>query len=296
MSALSGPIPSVLRSPARAFSAIMLGLTAAACVIIVVTLLTVLGYLFVRGAGGLSLDFFTRLPTGNPADPGGFANGIAGTLILVAIAAVVGVPVGVLTGVFLSEYGGRGLGAWFGTPVRLICDVLAGVPSIVVGIVGYELLVVPMRGASALAGAAALAFIMIPIVARTTEEMLRLVPRSFREGSLALGASRAQTIVRVVLPAAGGSVITGILLAVARIAGETAPILFTIGGSRLMPGALDREFPSLTLQIYNAARAPAPAEQQLAWTGMVVLVGLLLLLNLAIRVVTARSIRRRMGA
>jgi phosphate transport system permease protein len=291
-----GSIPTAtLRSPARLMSALMLGLTGLASLLIVAVLLTVLGYLLFRGFGGLSIDFFTRLPTGNPRDPGGFANGILGTLILVGMAALVGVPFGVLAGIYLSEYGGRGLGAWLVSPVRLVCDVLAGVPSIVIGIVGYELIVVPMKGASAYAGAAALAVIMVPIVARTTEEMLRLVPASFREGSLALGATKSQTILRVVLPAAGGSVITGILLAVARIAGETAPILFTIGGSRLLPGDLDKEFPSLTLQIYNAARSPAPSEQQLAWTGMVVLIAILLVLNLAIRLATARAIQNRVG-
>jgi phosphate transport system permease protein len=177
--------------------------------------------------------------------------------------------------------------------VRLVCDVLAGVPSIVVGLVGYELIVRPMGNVSAYAGSAALAFIMAPIVARTTEEMLRLVPQSYREGSLALGASRSQTIVRVVLPAAGGSVATGVLLALARIAGETAPILFTIGGARLMPRGLNEPFPSLMLQVYQAARSPAPSEQRLAWAGMLVLVLVLLVLSLVIRHVTTRAMDRR---
>lgn len=272
----------------RLFSAFMLGASTVACFAIAALLCIVLGYLVVRGVQGLSFGFFTRLPTGNAHDPGGFANGILGTLILVGLASLVGIPIGVLTGVYLAEYRQRGSMV---TPVRFVCDVLAGVPSIVVGLVGYELVVVPVGKANAYAGAAALGFILVPIVARTTEEMLLLVPRSYREGSLALGASKSQTIMRVVLPAAGGSVITGVLLGVARIAGETAPILFTIGGSVWMPSSLGESFPSLTLQIYAAARSPAPAEQQLAWTGMVILVFLLLILNLLIRWITARSLR-----
>jgi phosphate transport system permease protein len=161
--------------------------------------------------------------------------------------------------------------------------VLAGVPSIVVGILGYELLVVPLGHYSGWAGAAALAFIIVPIVARTTEEMLRLVPNSYREASLALGASKARTIVRVVLPAAAGSVVTGIMLAAARVAGETAPLLFTALGSRLLTRNPNEPFPSLTVQIFTYATGPYPQQKRLAWAGILVLISLILVVNLAVR-------------
>ncbi|HEX2973922.1 MAG TPA: phosphate ABC transporter permease PstA [Tepidisphaeraceae bacterium] len=180
----------------------------------------VLGYLVSIGADSLSWKFFTELPTGLPHQPGGMRHALEGTAILVGLASLLGVPIGLLAGVYLSEYNKEW---WLTSPLRFIADVLAGVPSIVVGILGYELLVVPLGHYNGWAGALALAFIMIPIVARTTEEMLRLVPNSYREASAALGATKAWTILRVILPAATGSIITGIMLAVARVAGETAP-------------------------------------------------------------------------
>ncbi len=167
--------------------------------------------------------------------------------------------------------------------MRFVADVLTGVPSIVVGILGYELFVVPMGNFNGYAGACALAFIMIPIVARTTEEMLRLVPYSYREASIALGATKARTILQVILPAATGSVITGIMLAIARIAGETAPLLFTALGSRLLTLDPSHPFPSLTVQVFVYATGPYKDEQNLAWAGMLILIGLVFLLNLALR-------------
>jgi phosphate transport system permease protein len=179
--------------------------------------------------------------------------------------------------------------------VRFIADVLAGVPSIVVGILGYELVVVPMSrmvdiSYSGIAGALALAFIMIPIVARTTEEMLRLVPGSYREASIALGASKARTIMSVVIPSATGSIVTGIMLAIARVAGETAPLLFTAGMSRLMTVDPTQPFPALTTQIYRYITGPYPAERELAYAGIVVLIVLIFLINLSIRWVTRKSV------
>lgn len=256
--------------------------------LILAVLALVTTYLLYRGFDAVSLGLFTRLPTGDQLDPGGMKNGLVGTGVLLALASAVGIPLGVLTGIYLSEYPND---RWFTGPVRFICDVLAGVPSIVVGILGYELLVVPLGGYSGYAGAGALAFIMVPIVARTTEEMLRLVPRSYREGSLALGATKAQTIFRVVLPSATGSVITGVLLALARIAGETAPLLFTAGYNRLLTVDPSQPFPSLTIQIYQASQNASPAQQHLAWGGMLVLVVLFLLLSAAIRVLAARTVR-----
>jgi phosphate transport system permease protein len=264
----------------RAQSNVMLGVCALFTAVILGVLGLVIGYLLWMGAGALSWEFFTELPTGNPASPGGMRHAIEGTLILVGLASLAGVPVGMGAGVYLAEYAGE---RWLVGPVRFIADVLAGVPSIVVGILGYELLVVPLGHYSGWAGAAALAFIIVPIVARTTEEMLRLVPNSYREASLALGASKARTIVRVVLPAAAGSVVTGIMLAAARVAGETAPLLFTALGSRLLTRNPNEPFPSLTVQIFTYATGPYPQQKRLAWAGILVLIALILVVNLAVR-------------
>ena len=258
---------------------------------IILTLLAlVTGYLLSIGFKSISIDFFTKapIPPGEPGYPGGMLNGLVGTAVLVGLAAAVGIPLGIMAGVYLAEYD---IGSWIAAPVRFISDVLAGVPSIVVGILGYELLVAPnwIGKHNAWSGAAALAFIMIPIVARTTEEMLRLVPNSYREASIALGATKARTILRVVLPSATGSVVTGVMLAIARIAGETAPLLFTALGSRFVPRGpadLNDAFPSLTKQIFDYASGPYVEQREQAWAGILVLIGLIFVLNLAIRFTT----------
>lgn len=259
---------------------------------IIVLLVLVTGYLVTIGAGGISWELFSADVRGDVTDPGGLRHAIAGTGVLLLLASLAGVPLGVLTGVYLSEYSRETLLA---RPVRFVSDVLAGVPSIVVGILGYELVVVPMGGHSGWAGAFALAFIMVPIVARTTEEMLRLVPQSYRAGSLALGATRSQTITRVVLPAATGSMITGIMLAIARVAGETAPLLFTALSARSFTLDPSKPFPSLTVQIYQYATGPYPKARETAWAGILVLITLLFVLNVTIRLVTNRAIARRTG-
>ncbi len=256
--------------------ALCLGFTA----MILAVLALVVGYLVSIGGDALSWEFFTRLPSGEPDDPGGMKQALIGTGILIALASLVGLPVGMAAGVYLSEYSSDSALAG---PVRFVCDLLAGVPSIVVGILGYELLVVPLGHYNGWAGAMALAFIMVPIVARTTEEMLVLVPRSYREASIALGATKARTILRVVVPSATGSIVTGIMLAIARVAGETAPLLFTALGSRLLTLDPNQPFPSLTVQIFNYATGPYPRQKQLAWAGILVLVGLIFVLNLTIR-------------
>jgi phosphate transport system permease protein len=273
----------------RLRSAAMMGVSIAFSAVAVALLALIVGYLAKRGAAGLSWEFFASDPTGRTDDPGGMRHAIVGTLVLIGMSSVVGVPVGVLTGIYLSEYGHE---RWLAAPARFICDVLAGVPSIVVGVLGYELLVRPLGNYNAWAGAFALAFIMVPIVARTTEEMLRLVPATYREASLALGATKSQTILRVVVPAAAGSMVTGVMLALARIAGETAPLLFTALGSRLLTLDPSHPFPSLTVQIFEYARGPYPSQQRLAWTGILVLIGLLLVINLSVRVIAARMVRR----
>src|SRR5215469_9603128 len=260
----------------------MFGLCVMFTVAILAILALVTGYLLSIGASSLSLDFFTKtpIPRGMDGYPGGMSNALFGTVILIALASAVGVPVGMLTGIYLSEYSAN---SFIAAPTRFICDVLSGVPSIVVGILGYELLVRPIGNYNGYAGAMALAFIMVPIVARTTEEMLRLVPNSYREASIALGATKARTIMTVVLPAATGSVITGIMLAIARVAGETAPLLFTALGSSLLTLDPARPFPSLTKQIFDYATSPYPAQQKLAWAGILGLIALIFGVNLAIR-------------
>jgi phosphate transport system permease protein len=273
----------------RARSLTMFALCIAAALAIVAILGWVVGYLVYLGGSSISLGLFTRVPSGDVADPGGMKQAIIGTLILVALASLAGIPIGLLAGVYLSEYASE---RSLVTPVRFVCDVLAGVPSIVVGILGYQLLVVPLGHFNGWAGALALAFIMVPIVARTTEEMLRLVPASYRAASLALGATKSQTIVRVVIPAATGSMITGVMLALARVSGETAPLLFTALGSRLLTLNPNEPFPSLTVQIFTWATGPYEAQRRLAWAGILVLITLLFLLNLAIRYTASRSIGR----
>jgi phosphate transport system permease protein len=261
------------------------------CVAAAAAILAVLGfvtfYLLSRGFSHISLSFFTKLPIppGMEGAPGGMANALLGTLILIALASAVGIPLGMLAGIYLSEYSAN---SWLGAPVRFIADVLTGVPSIVVGILGYELVVVPMGHFNGYAGAAALAFIMIPIVARTTEEMLRLVPHSYREASIALGATKARTILQVVIPAATGSLVTGVMLAIARIAGETAPLLFTALGSRLLTLDPSHPFPSLTVQVFVYATGPYQEEQDLAWAGMLILICLVFALNLVVRLAVYR--------
>ena len=277
-------------------SRVMFGVCVGHTVVILALLALVIAYLVSIGFKSLSAEFFTQLPTGEVENPGGMRHALAGSAILVGLASLVGIPVGMLTGVYLAEYD---VGSWIAGPLRFVSDVLAGVPSIVVGIIGYELVVVPMGHYNGWAGALALAFIMIPIVARTTEEMLRLVPGSYREASVALGATKARTILRVVIPSATGSIVTGVMLAIARVAGETAPLLFTALGARFLPvfrepapyvhpGDLNEPFPSLTKQIYDYATGPYPKQKEQAWAGILVLIFLIFLLNLAIRFTTRR--------
>ena len=279
---------SIYSSYTRLKSHLMMAACFACTIGVLVILGLVIGYLVSIGFRSLSWSFFTTLPTGEPAHPGGMRHAIAGTGVLIFLASLAGVPIGILAGVFLSEYSSK---SPLAGPVRFTADVLMGVPSIVIGILGYELLVVPLGHYNGWAGALALAFIMIPIVTRTSEEMLRLVPRSYREASIALGASRTRTIFRVVIPAATGGLITSIMLAVARIAGETAPLLFTALGSRLMTLDPNEPFPSLTVQIYTYATGPYPEQKRLAWAGLLVLISLILIVNVLVRIVTRRMQR-----
>lgn len=265
---------------------LMLGLAGACTVVVLVPLVSLLVYVASRGLAGLNLEFFTGLPKPVGEPGGGMANAIVGTVTMVTMACALGLPVGILAGTYLSEFG---RGPLAGT-VRFMSDVLTGVPSIVVGIFVNVLVVIRMGHFSAYAGALALAIIMIPIVTRTTEEMLRMVPNSLREASLALGATQARTVVSVVYRSAAAGLITGALLAVARVAGETAPLLFTALNNRFWHHSLNEPIASLPVYIYRYAIAPYKDWQQQAWTAALVLVLMVLATSVAARI--AVSLRK----
>jgi phosphate transport system permease protein len=254
----------------------------------VVALVLILGDLVAKGASSLDWSFFVRNPVPAGQTGGGVAHAIVGTLIIVGLAALIGLPVGVGTGLFLAEYGGGRLG-W---TVRFVADVLNGTPSIVVGIFAWTWLVKPMGHFSALAGSVALALLMIPMIARTTEEMVRLVPHSLREAALALGYPRWRTSLRIVARTALAGIVTGCLVGVARIAGETAPLLFTALGNLNFTTSVLQPMQTLSLQIFVYATGPFDEWHRLAWAAALVLMGLVLLLSLAAR----WAIRQRHGA
>ncbi len=260
----------------------MAALTALAALGAILPLLLIFGFLVYQGASALNVDFFTRLPKPVGEPGGGMANAIVGSLILVGLAACLGLPLGILGGVYLAESRDR-RGPWL---IRFTADVLNGVPSIVIGIFAYTLVVLPMRRFSALAGGVALAVIMLPIVLRTTEEMMRLVPASLREAALALGLPEWKVILRVVLPTARAGIITGVMLAIARVAGETAPLLFTAFGNRFWHQGLDQPIAALPLQIFAYAIAPYDDWHRQAWAGALVLILLVFLVSLAARIAT----------
>ncbi len=264
-------------------SGVMTTLTALCAFLVVAILALILGYIIYKGVGALNLTFLIErpLPVG---EGGGIGNAILGTVILLALASLMGLPLGIATGVYLGEFGG----GRFGHLVRFVADTLTGVPSIVVGVFIYSMLVVTMGRFSAFAGGVSLAIIMIPIVARTTEEMLRLVPTSLREGALALGAPQWKVTLNVVLPAAASGIATGAMLAVARISGETAPLLFTAFGSRFFNFYLDQPMASLTVQIYNYAISPYDEWHAQAWAATLVLMTLILAINIAVRFFTRK--------
>ena len=266
----------------KAKSSSMSVLSAMCVLIAVVPLVLIFSYTLVQGIGSLNLEFFINMPKPVGEAGGGMANALAGTAILLAIGAIIGLPVGILAGVYLAEYGRNQLGA----VVRFMADVLSGVPSIVVGVVAYILVVLPMKHFSALAGGVALAILMIPTVTRTSEEMILLVPHSYREAGLSLGVPQWKTTVRIILPAAMKGITTGILLAIARAAGETAPLLFTALGNRFWSTAIDQPIASLTVFIYDYAKAPFADWNRQAWAAGFVLIGLIFLLSLIFRIVT----------
>jgi phosphate transport system permease protein len=268
----------------KLFSQVFEVLCALAVVVALIPLAMILFYVIKEGAGALNWDFFTKMPKPVGETGGGMANAIVGTLILIGIAALFAIPVGGICGVHLAEYPETK----FSSAVRFAADVLNGVPSIVVGIFAYGLVVLPVKRFSALAGGVALGFLMVPIVVRTTEELLRLVPGGLREGALALGATRSRAVFSVIVPAALPGILTGILVALARVAGETAPLLFTALGNRFWSTSLTQPIASLTVQVYTYAQSPYDDWHRQAWAGAFLLVMIILTLSIAARFAVRR--------
>ncbi len=263
-------------------SALASGLSMFAAVLVIAPLGLVFFYLLQKGAGAVNLNFFTQLPKPVGELGGGMANAIVGTGELLGLAALVGIPIGVLGGVYLAEYGSARSNWW----LRFVADILNGVPSITWGVVVYGLVVLSFRSFSAYAGGLALGFMMIPLIMRTTEEVLLLVPNGYREASLALGISRWKTIVFIVMKTASKGIITGILLALARIAGETAPLLFTAFGNRFWNRSLAEPIAALPLQIFSYAISPYEDWHRQAWAGALVLVVGIFFINVFVRFLT----------
>ncbi|HUQ46148.1 MAG TPA: phosphate ABC transporter permease PstA [Gemmatimonadaceae bacterium] len=266
----------------RAVSIVMVSLTCLAAAIAVVPLVVILAYLLRQGAGALSMDFFTSMPKPVGEAGGGMANAIVGTLMLIGIASGVGLPVGIGAGLYLAERRGTRLADL----VRFLADVLNGLPSIVMGIFAWQFLVRPFGHFSALAGGAAIGAMMIPLVTRATEEMVRTVPQSLREAALALGYPRWRTSLQIVLRTALGGIVTGVLVAVARVAGETAPLLFTAFGNQFWSTQLTQPIAALPLQIFTYAISPYDEWHAQAWAGALVLIALVLVISLIARFVT----------
>ncbi len=269
----------------KALSAVMLTLTAVFTAICASVLFFVLGYMVVKGGSSLNWAFFTELPKPVGESGGGMANALVGSAKLLAIAAATGLPVGFLAGLYLAEFAGRR--AAHG--VRYAADLLNGVPSIVVGIFVYTLVVLPMKHFSALSGGLALGVMMIPIMTRSTEEFLRAVPGSLREASLALGASKTTTILRVIVPAASRGIVTAAMLGLARVAGETAPLLFTALGNRFWSEGLNQPTASLPVMIYTYAISPYEDWHRQAWAAGLVLLALVLAANIGARLLLSRQ-------
>jgi phosphate transport system permease protein len=267
-------------------SNLMLTLTGVCALISVSVLFLILGYLVYNGGTSINWDFFTKLPT-SPGEPGGgMANAIVGSAKLLFAASLFGVPIGFLGGIYLAEFSG----GFIASIVRYSADLLNGVPSIVIGIFGYAMVVLPFKHFSALAGAFALGIMMIPITLRNTEEFLKSVPRNLREGAMALGASKWKTITSVVVPAAYRGILTSVLLALARVAGETAPLLFTAFGNHYWSRGWSQPTASLPVMIYTYAGSPYEDWHRQAWAAGLVLLALILIINIVARTVLSRGI------
>ena len=272
-------------------SRMVVWLCALAVLLALLPLAAILFFVITRGLLSLNLAFFTSLPAPVGEPGGGMANSIVGTLMLIGIGALFAVPIGVISGVYAAEFSGTKLA----TAVQFAADTLNGVPSIVIGVFVYGVAVLPFKQFSALAGGLALGVMMIPIITRTTEELVKLVPMSLREGALALGATRARATMSVVLPAAAPGIITGVVLALARIAGETAPLLFTAFNNRFFSTSLGQPISSLTVQVFTYAVSPYDDWHRQAWAGALVLVTLVLSCSILARAATRRLERLQTG-
>ena len=269
----------------KAVNFTMLAVTGACTFLAVGVLVFILGYLFVHGAASLNWNFFTKLPTPVGEAGGGMANALVGSAKLLLVATLVGVPIGFLAGIYLAEFGGTTMSFI----VRYVTDLLNGVPSIVIGIFAYTVIVLPQKHFSAWAGGLALGIMMIPIAVRSSEEFLRAVPTSLREGSVALGASKATAIFTVVIPAAKNGIITGVMLNLARVAGETAPLLFTSFSNRYWSEGLSQPTAALPVMIFTYASAPYEDWHQQAWSAGFVLLTLVLSVNVIARLILSRN-------
>lgn len=282
-------VPSWKYHRRKFYGSMMLAFCYLSALVALVPLFLIFFYTVSRGMNYLNLDFFIQMPKPVGETGGGMANAIFGSFVLIAIGSAIGLPVGILTGIYLAEFGKNR----FASFVRFMTDVLSGVPSIVAGVVAYGLIVVPMKHFSALAGGVAMAILMIPTVTRTTEEMIRLVPDSYREAALALGIPQWKTTIQIVLRTAFRGIVTGILLAIARVAGETAPLLFTALGNRFWSTSVNEPIASLTVFIYDYAKAPFEDWNNQAWTAALVLIVLISVLSLTVRVVTRSRYSQR---
>jgi phosphate transport system permease protein len=269
----------------KTVNAVMLTITGLCTLFAAGTLVFILGYLFVHGASSLSWDFFTKLPTPVGEAGGGMANAIVGSAKLLMLASLVGVPIGFLGGVYLAEFGGT----TFSFVVRYVTDLLNGVPSIVIGIFAYTIIVLPQKHFSTLAGGLGLGVMMIPIAVRSSEEFLRAIPNSLREGAMALGASKAKSILTVVIPAAKNGIMTGVMLNLARVAGETAPLLFTSFGNRYWSPGWEQPTSALPVMIFTYAIAPYEDWHKQAWAAGFVLLTLVLTVNVIARAVLSKT-------
>jgi len=276
----------------RALSHVVVVLCGVSVLVALIPLALILFYVLSRGFSSLNLAFFTEMPkpVGEPGS--GMANAIVGSLMVSGLGALFAIPIGIVAGVYAAEYAGTRLSA----AARFAADTLNGVPSIVIGVFAYSIAVLPFRQFSAVAGGVALGIMMIPLIMRTTEELLRLVPASLKEGALALGATRARAVFTVVVPAALPGIITGILLALARIAGETAPLLFTSFNNRYFSTDIRQPISTLTVQVFTYAISPYEDWHRQAWAGALVLVSIVLLCSLTARLATARMERMQRGA
>lgn len=272
-------------------SHLVVTLCAAAVLLALVPLALILFYVLKQGATAISWTFFTQMPGQIGEAGGGMANGIVGSLMVTGIGALFAIPIGVLAGVYASEY----RGTRFASAIRFAADTLNGVPSIVIGVFAYGVIVLPMRHFSAIAGGFALGVMMLPLVMRTTEELLLLVPATLREGALALGATRARAVFTVVLPAALPGITTGVLLALARVTGETAPLLFTSLNNAYFSTDPRQPISTLTVQVYTFATSPYPEWHAQAWAGALVLVAMVLTCSVLARFATARLERMHRG-